>query len=81
MPVYEYGCGACGKRSSALLTSWSAPDPPCPHCGAASLRRLISTFASPRSGDSDLDHADFGEDGYDDAGGGDGDEGGFDDDF
>ena len=81
MPIYEYRCQRCGKRSTALLPSWSAPDPACPHCGAAGLRRLVSTFAAPRSGD-DADTSGLGED--EDGGGGDfgDDEGGFgEDDF
>jgi putative FmdB family regulatory protein len=73
MPIYEYRCEECGKRSSALLPSYSSPDPVCPHCGKPALRRLVSTFATVRSGD------DFGGD---DLGGGgdefDGGEGGFD---
>ena len=81
MPVYEYRCEDCGKRSTALLPSWSAPDPACPHCGKPGLRRLVSTFAAPRTADGDLDAADFGEDAYGDEGGDFGDEGGFDDDF
>jgi putative FmdB family regulatory protein len=82
MPIYEYRCAKCGKRSSALLPTWSAPDPPCAHCGSHEVRRLVSTFAAPRSGsDSELDHADFGEDAYDGGDGGFGDDSGFDDDF
>jgi len=84
MPIYEYRCGACGKKSSALLPSYSSPDPACPHCGKTALERLVSTFATTRSGD------DFGGD--DDYGGGGGDDdmgdgaddfggGGGDDDF
>lgn len=61
MPIYEYRCAACGKRSSALLSSYSTPDPVCPHCGKNELGRLVSTFATVRSGD----------DGGDDFGGGD----------
>ena len=75
MPIYEYRCEACGKRSSALLPSFSSPDPVCPHCGKPSLRRLVSTFATARSGNGDGDF------GGDDAGGGDDDFGGGDDDF
>jgi putative FmdB family regulatory protein len=83
VPIYEYRCGACGKRSSSLLSSYSAPDPACPHCGKPELRRLVSTFATVRSGDGgddfgdddfggghDHDHDEFGDEG-----------GGFDDDF
>jgi putative FmdB family regulatory protein len=83
MPIYEYACEACGKRSTALLATWSAPDPPCPHCGSVKVRRLVSTFATTRSeGDSGSDLSDFGEDAYgddDDFGGGDSDFG--DDDY
>jgi putative FmdB family regulatory protein len=70
MPIYEYRCEECGKKSSALLPSFSSPDPLCPHCGKAGLRRLVSTFATVSSGD----------DGGDDFGGG-GDDFGGDDDY
>lgn len=83
MPIYEYRCGECGKKSSALLPSFSSPDPACPHCGKPALKRLVSTFATTRSGDDGGD--DFGGDddygpGGDDVGGDD-DFGGGDDDF
>jgi putative FmdB family regulatory protein len=82
MPIYEYGCAKCGKRSSALLPTWSSPDPPCAHCGSRKVRRLVSTFAAPRTGSgSDLDAADFGEGAYDGDDGGFGDDGGDFDDF
>ena len=73
MPIYEYRCAACGKRSSSLLASYSTPDPPCPHCGKSELKRLVSTFATVRSGE---DAGDFG--GGDDFDGGGGDMGGDD---
>jgi len=53
MPIYEYRCAACGKRSSSLLPSYMSPDPACPHCGKSELKRLVSTFATVRSGDGD----------------------------
>jgi putative FmdB family regulatory protein len=89
MPIYEYRCEACGKRSSTLLGSYSSPDPSCPHCGKPALRRLVSTFATTGSteveGDSDFGGGgddDFGGSGGDDfGGGGDDDFGGGDDDF
>jgi putative FmdB family regulatory protein len=76
MPIYEYRCEACGKRSSSLLASYSSPDPACPHCGKHELKRLVSTFATVRSGDGGDDFGgddDFGEHGHshdDDMGGG-----------
>ena len=77
MPIYEYRCEECGKRSSALLASYASPDPACPNCGKPALRRLVSTFATVSSGEGDGgDGDDFGGD--DDFGGG-GDFGGGDD--
>jgi putative FmdB family regulatory protein len=79
MPIYEYRCEECGKRSTSLLPSYSSPDPPCPHCGKPALRRLVSNFATVSSGEGD------GGDDFDDGGGGgddfggDGDLGGGDD--
>jgi putative FmdB family regulatory protein len=74
VPIYEYRCDECGKRSSSLLASYSTPDPACPNCGKPSLRRLVSTFATVSSGDGGSD--DFGDGGGDDGGGGDDDFGG-----
>ena len=78
MPIYEYRCEECGKRSSALLASYSSPDPACPHCGKPALHRLVSNFATIGSAESDAGD-DFGG-GDDDFGGGD-DFAGGDDDF
>jgi putative FmdB family regulatory protein len=64
VPIYEYRCAACGKRSSALLPSFSSADPDCPQCGKHELHRLVSSFATVRSGD------DGGDGGDDDFGGG-----------
>jgi putative FmdB family regulatory protein len=83
MPIYEYRCEDCGKRSTALLPSYSSADPVCPHCGKPALRRLVSTFATARSGDDGGD--DFGGDDMggagDDFDGGDGGFDGADDDY
>lgn len=77
MPVYEYRCEECGKRSSTLLGSFASPDPPCPHCGKPALRRLVSTFATVSSagedsfgGDDDEGQGEGGDYGDDDFGGG-----------
>ncbi len=79
MPIYEYRCDECGKRSSALLSSYASPDPKCPHCGEPGLRRLVSTFATVSS--TEADAGDFGGDDGDGFGGDDGDGFGGDDDF
>jgi len=78
MPIYEYRCEECGKRSTSLLPSYSTADPPCPHCGKPALRRLVSTFATVSSGEGDggddfADGGGAGDDlgGDDDLGGGD----------
>jgi putative FmdB family regulatory protein len=65
VPIYEYRCHECGKRSTSLLPSYSSPDPPCPHCGKPALKRLVSTFATVSSSDAD------GGDDFDEGGGGD----------
>lgn len=78
MPLYEYRCAACAKRSMALVASWSAPDPACPHCGKHELRRQVSTFATVRSEEVGFDGGDDFDDGGDDFGE---DGAGFGDDF
>jgi putative FmdB family regulatory protein len=82
MPIYEYRCAECGKRSSTLLSSFSSPDPACPHCGKPALRRLVSTFATTGASESDAGDDDFGGGGEGGGDfGGDDDFGGGDDDF
>lgn len=56
MPIYEYGCRACRKRTSVFVRSMSAAvKAKCEHCGSAKLRRLISRVAVGRSANSSLD--------------------------
>ena len=70
MPIYEYRCEECGKRSSALLGTWSSPDPACPHCGKSGLRRLVSSFATVKSEEAAFDGGGDFDGGDDDFGGG-----------
>ncbi len=56
MPLYEYVCPACRKRSTHLFLSFAqVRSPACPHCGATGLRRLISRVAVHRSSSSPED--------------------------
>ncbi len=68
MPIYEYRCAACGRRSSALLPRFDSEDPPCPHCGRLKLGRQVSVFATLGREDAD-DNLDSGGDGDWDGGG------------
>ncbi len=44
MPIYEYVCKACGKKSSLLFSSFATVEkrPRCPHCDRPRLSRLVS---------------------------------------
>jgi putative FmdB family regulatory protein len=56
MPIYEYRCNACRKKTSALLLSRAREaEVRCTHCGSADLEKLWSRFASPKSEDARLD--------------------------
>ncbi len=56
MPIYEYRCNDCGKRSSLLMLSISHPPPlACTHCQSAKLERVLSRFASPKSEEARLE--------------------------
>ena len=50
MPIYEYGCLDCRKRSSLFVRSMgTAVKAKCEHCGSKKVRRLISRVAVGRS--------------------------------
>ena len=50
MPIYEYGCGFCGRRTSVFLRTMSEPEnPACEHCSSMSTSRVISKFAVTKS--------------------------------
>jgi putative FmdB family regulatory protein len=44
MPVYDFGCPACGTRFEARRKI-AAPNPPCPACGAATEQIFLSAPA------------------------------------
>ena len=46
MPIYEYRCSACKRRTSVFVRSVSAPvQAACEHCGSARLSHVMSKFA------------------------------------
>ena len=56
MPIYEYQCMDCRKRSSILLLSRTASPPPvCSHCQSPRLDRLLSRFAAPKSDEARME--------------------------
>jgi putative FmdB family regulatory protein len=56
MPIYEYECEKCHRRSSILTLRVSEKvDAKCEHCGATEMSRLMSRFAMPRSEEARLD--------------------------
>jgi putative FmdB family regulatory protein len=61
MPIYEYVCLDCGRKSTFLtLGVGAAFEPKCRHCGSADLRKLVSrvaVFRSEKGGDDFDDEA------------------------
>ena len=49
MPVYEFFCPTCRKKSSFLVKSASSFEPKCSTCGSTDVARVISTFAHHKS--------------------------------
>lgn len=56
MPIYEFQCRQCGKKTTALVLSRDrVGDVRCQRCGSADLVKLFSRFATPKSEDARLD--------------------------
>ncbi len=56
MPIYEYACQECRKRSSFLIMNPRHPRSiACRHCGSSKLERLLSRFAVSTSEESRLE--------------------------
>ena len=50
MPIYEYACKTCGKRSSRLVRMSDRQESVgCKHCGSDQVQRLLSGFALHKS--------------------------------
>jgi putative FmdB family regulatory protein len=56
MPLYEYRCLDCKKRSTVLVLSLANQVPAsCSHCSSARLERILSRFAAPKSEEARLE--------------------------
>jgi putative FmdB family regulatory protein len=56
MPLYEYRCLDCKKRSTILVMSLTNQAPAaCSHCASVRVERILSRFASPKSEEARLD--------------------------
>jgi len=56
MPLYEYRCLDCKKRSTILVLSWANQVPAsCSHCMSTRVERILSRFASPKSEEARLE--------------------------
>ena len=56
MPIYEFECRTCRKKTSAIVMVRERVDEVrCKHCGSADLERLWSRFAAPKSEDARLE--------------------------
>ncbi|THJ25268.1 MAG: zinc ribbon domain-containing protein [Nitrospira sp. CG24E] len=56
MPLYEYRCLDCKKRSTVLVLSLANRAPAaCAHCTSAHVERILSRFASPKSEEARLE--------------------------
>lgn len=50
MPIYEYRCNHCRRKTSVLVRSLSSPPAPtCEVCGSGDVMRVMSRFAYHRS--------------------------------
>jgi putative FmdB family regulatory protein len=56
MPIYEFECRGCLRKTTALVMSRDRiGDVRCRACGSSDLEKLYSRFASPKSEDARLE--------------------------
>ena len=50
MPIYEYRCASCKRKTSVFTRTMSDPDDlACSHCGGREMTRAVSSFAVGRT--------------------------------
>ena len=56
MPIYEFECRDCHRKTTALVMSRERiGEVRCRRCGSANLEKLFSRFATPKSEDARLE--------------------------
>ena len=56
MPIYEYRCADCRKKTTVVTLAVSAAvDPVCSHCGGRKMTKLVSRVAIGKSEESRLE--------------------------
>lgn len=56
MPIYEYRCADCGRKTTVITLRISeAASPTCERCGGRDLTRLMSRFAMVKSEEDRID--------------------------
>jgi putative FmdB family regulatory protein len=56
MPIYEFGCRDCRRKTTAIVLSRDRiGEVRCKSCGSANLQRLVSRFATIKSEEARLD--------------------------
>ncbi len=56
MPIYEFECLDCHRRTTALVLSRERiSEVRCRKCGGARLEKLVSRFATPKSEEARMD--------------------------
>ena len=57
MPIYEFRCQDCGKKTTVLTLSASKPvEARCQHCESLNMKKMVSRVAVLRSEDSRLEN-------------------------
>jgi putative FmdB family regulatory protein len=56
MPIFEYRCRDCGRKTTALVLARAREaEVRCKRCGGANLEKLFSRFATPKSEEARLE--------------------------